>query len=83
MKKELSIKQIYDDFVNKIILTDNEKEILLRYIKGESIIKIANETSQSTSTVSRIIYDLKSKYLDYKKLEIAKLKLFKNEIENR
>ena len=77
MKKELSIKQIYDDFTEKVILNDNEKEILIRYIKNESIIKIAEETSQSTSSVSRTIAQLKDKYKKYKELEIAKLLLLR------
>ena len=58
MKKELSIKQIYDDFVSKVILSDVEKEILIRYIKDETIIKISSEISQSTSTISRIISEI-------------------------
>lgn len=77
MKKELAVKQIYDDFTSKIILTDNEKMILDLYIKNESIVKIANITSQSTSSVSRTIADLKEKYSKYKKLELAKLLLLK------
>lgn len=76
MKKELSIKQIFDDFVSKTILTDNETEILKMYVKNESIIKIANDTSQSTATVSRVIADLKDKYNNYRKLEISKLNIF-------
>lgn len=77
MKKELAVKQIYDDFTSKIILTDNEKSILDLYIKNESIVKIANTTSQSTASVSRTIADLKGKYNNYKKLELAKLLLLK------
>jgi len=77
MKKELAVKQIYDDFTSKIILTDNEKSILDLYIKNESIVKIANTTNQSTSSVSRTIADLKEKYNNYKKLELAKLLLLK------
>ena len=79
MKKDLAIKQIYDDFINKIILNDNEKDILLRYIKDDTIIKIANDTSQSTSSVSRVIADLKKKYQQYKDLELAKLILFQKD----
>lgn len=79
MKKELAIKQIFDDFTNKIILTDNEKDILIRYVKNDSIIKIANDTQQGTATVSRIIATLKDKYSDYKKLEIAKLILLQGD----
>ena len=75
MKKELSIKQIYDDFTSKVILTDIEKDVLILYIKNNSLVSIANDTIQSTATVSRIIADLKDKYKDYKKLELAKLEL--------
>lgn len=77
MKKELSIKQIFDDFTSKTILNDLEKEVLVKYIKGDSIIKIANDISQSTSSVSRTIATLKEKYQNYKKLELAKLLLLK------
>lgn len=77
MKKELAIKLIYDDFISKTILTDNEEDILIRYIKNHSIIKIANDTSQGTTTVSRTIAELKQKYKNYKKLEMAKLLVFK------
>ena len=75
MKKELSIKQIYDDFITKTILNDMEKNILIRYIKNESIIKISTDLAISTATVSRIIAELKQKYESYKKLELAKLLL--------
>lgn len=76
MKNDLSAKQIYDDFVSKTFLTDIEKEVLERYIKDESIIKIAEQIMQSTSTVSRTIHGLKKKYTNYKNLEIAKLMIF-------
>lgn len=75
MKKELCIKQIYDDFNNKTILSEQEKEVLDLFIKDYSLLKIADETKQGTATVSRIIADLKEKYNNYKKLEIEKLKI--------
>ena len=78
MKKELAIKTIYDDFLSKTILTDIEKDVLIRYVKNYSIIKIADEISQSTSTVSRTVSLLKDKYSNYKKIEIEKLKIFEN-----
>lgn len=77
MKKELAIKQIYNDFVSKITLTDSEKDVLDRYIMNDSIVKIASDTQQGTATVSRTIANLKEKYKHYKKLEIAKLMIFK------
>ena len=75
MKKELSVKQIFDDFINKTIINDLEKQVLIKYIKNESIVKIANDLSISTASVSRIIAEIKEKYNNYKKLEIAKLML--------
>ena len=77
MRKELAIKQIYDDFISKVILNDDELNVLVKYIKGDSIVKIANDTMQSTASVSRIIAILKEKYNNYKKLELAKLLLLK------
>lgn len=79
MKKDLSVKQIYDDFISKTILNENEKDVLIRYIKDDTIVKIANDTAQSTSTVSRTIADLKEKYQNYKDLELAKLILFQSD----
>lgn len=75
MKKELANKQIYDDFISKTILTENEKDILIRYIKNDSIVKMAEDTKQGTTTISRTIANVKEKYSCYKKLELAKLML--------
>lgn len=77
MKKELAIKQIFDDFISKTFLNDNEKDILVRYIKNDSIVKIAEETLQSTATISRVIASIKEKYDNYKTLELVKLDLLK------
>ena len=78
MKKELCVKQIYNDFTDKVVLTDIEKQVLDLYIKNESIVKIADAIMQGTATVSRVIFELKEKYKNYKKLEIAKLNIFEN-----
>lgn len=77
MKKELCIKQIYDDFLSKITLTDIEKEVLDLYIKDTSIVSMADKLSVGTTTISRTIYSLKNKYSNYKKLEISKLEVLK------
>lgn len=73
MKEDLSIKQLYDDFIIKVTLTENEKDILDRYIKGDTYINMSMDTQQSYSSISRIISDLKKKYEIYKQLEITKL----------
>lgn len=76
MIKELSNKIIFDDFINKTILTSDELKILEMLIKKYSIIKISSELSMSDRNVSRIIKDLKIKYKNYKKLELAKNDIF-------
>lgn len=76
MKSDLAVKQLYDDFVGKVVLTENEKNILDRYIKGDTYVNMAMETNQSYSNVSRTLVDLKRKYEIYKKMELTKLTLF-------
>ena len=76
MKKELANKLLRDDFIDKTILSDREVEVLLLYVKGESIVKIADVTKQGTATVSSIILQLKQKYRIYKEFELTKLHLF-------
>ena len=75
MKKTLSLDIIYNDFINKVKLSNNEKEILDRYLRNESLVKISIDVSLSYSSVSRVISDLKIKYENYKKLELVKLTL--------
>lgn len=77
MINELSNKIIFDDFKNKMILTDDEEEILLMLVKKYSIIKISQEVNLSDRTVERIIKNLKIKYNNYKKIELAKYEIFK------
>lgn len=75
MKEDLAIKQLYDDFIIKVTLTDNEKDILDRYVKGDTYVKMSIDTQQSYSNIARTITDLKYKYNIYKQLELIKLNL--------
>lgn len=75
MKKALSLDIIYNDFINKVKLSNTEKEILDKYLRNESIVKISIDVSLSYSSVSRVISNLKSKYESYKKMEIVKIGL--------
>lgn len=75
MRKTLSLDVIYNDFINKVKLSESEKDILDRYLKNESLVKISMEVSLSYSSVSRIISNLKIKYENYRKMEIVKLDL--------
>ena len=76
MIKELSNKVIYDDFISKTILTNEEINILNMYIRKESIIKMADTCCMSDRNISRIIRELKQKYKNYKTLEVAKCGIF-------
>lgn len=76
MIKELSNEIIYNDFKNKVILTEDEDKILKLMLKKYSIVKLSQECCMSERTISRIIKELKIKYENYKKLELAKLDIF-------
>lgn len=76
MIKEMCNKIIYDDFINKVILTDDEKIVLDMLIQRKSVIQISQAVNMSDRTVSRIIKDVKVKYNNYKNLEIAKCDIF-------
>lgn len=75
MKKSLSLDIIYNDFISKVKLSASEKDILDRYLKNDSVVKISMDVSLSYSSVSRIISNLKSKYENYRQLEVVKTKL--------
>jgi hypothetical protein len=77
MRNILSLDIIYNDFISKVTLSSTEIEILDRYLKNESIIKISLEVSSSYSSVSRTISKLKNKYDNYRRMELAKLTLLK------
>lgn len=77
MIKELSNKIIYDDFINKTTLTDDELNILNCLIKKYSITKITQELNMSDRTIFRLKKDIKEKYDNYKIIEIAKSGIFK------
>lgn len=73
MVKALSNQIVYEDFVKKTILTEEEQKILNMLLKKYSIIKISQEMCMSDRNVSRIIKILKQKYNDYKIIELAKI----------
>ena len=73
MAKELSNKIIYDDFVSKTILTEDEKKVLDMVLLKYSIVKISQEICMSERNVSRIIREIKDKYSNYKQIEITKM----------
>lgn len=56
-------KTLLEKFVEEGLLTEDEEKILRTRIAGWSIAKQSMELNMSTATVSRIIKDLKQKYL--------------------
>ena len=66
------LKTIYDDFVETVKLTDEQKRILDMLINKDSIIKISMEIGASQRTVSYEIKKLKKLYEDYYKVQLFK-----------
>lgn len=75
MIKELCNKIIYNDFLSKVVLTDEEKKILDMLLVRYTLVKISQEIGMSDRNVSRVVKSLKDKYEMYRKLEIAKLSI--------
>lgn len=80
MIKELSNNIIYDDFIYKTTLTEDEKNILDMLLLKYSIVKISQEICMSERSVSRIIRMLKDKYENYKRLELTKLNILNSQM---
>lgn len=76
MRRALSNKTIYDDFIYKVRLTEDEEKILEMYLLQYSLVKIGLECSMSERTVGRILKNIRDKYNDYKQLELAKHDIF-------
>jgi DNA-binding NarL/FixJ family response regulator len=78
MFKELSNKVIYDDFKNKMVLTDDEIQLLDMLLLKYSMTKISYKMCMSDRNLSRIKKSIKEKYNIYKTLELAKLNVLKS-----
>lgn len=75
MIKALSCKIIREDFIDKMVLTNDEIEVLEMLLKGYLITKIAIQTHQSDRNVGKIIRRIKDKYENYKQLELSKMSI--------
>lgn len=75
MLKSLSCKMIREDFITKMILTDDEIEVLELLLKGYLITKIALITHQSERNVGKIKCRIKNKFENYKQLELSKMSI--------
>lgn len=77
MKTELAIKQIYEDFISKVMLDNDERQVLDMFLKNYSYIKIGDTIGMPDRNVGRVMRTVKQKYENYRKLEVSKLELFK------
>lgn len=75
MKKDLSIKQIYDDFILKVTLDEDAIKVLDMYIKNYSYVQMSLALNISERNISRIVNRLKEKYAIYKNLEVSRLNM--------
>lgn len=75
MKKDLSIKQIYDDFILKVTLDEDEIKVLDMYIKNYSYVQMSLALNISERNISRIVNRLKEKYAIYKNLKVSRLNM--------
>lgn len=76
MINELSNKIIYDDFIEKVILTEEEEKILKMMVLKYSIVKMSQEMAMSERNISRLIKIIKEKYDNYRAIEMAKISIF-------
>ena len=72
MVEKLKIKDIYEDFIKTVKLTEEQKKILDMLINKETIVKISMEIGVSERTISNEIKKLKSLYNDYVYLQTWK-----------
>ncbi len=73
MLEKLKIKAIYNDFIENVVLTDEQVRILDMLLKKETIVKISMEIGISERTVNYEIKKLKKIYEDYYNAEICKM----------
>ena len=73
MVEKLRMKAIYDDFLSKTNLTEEQIKIIDKLIKKETLVKISLDLGMSKRTLGYEIKKIKKLYEDYAQLEIVKL----------
>ena len=73
MVEKLRIRALYDDFVNKVKLTEEQKRILDMMLNKDTIIKISLEIGVSERTIKYEIKKIKQLYNNYLQMEISKM----------
>lgn len=75
MVEKLKIKAIYEDFLNNVSLSEEQKKILDMLIQKETVVKISLAIGVSERTVSYEIKKLKELYTAYYNLQVSKTML--------
>lgn len=73
MVEKLRIKAIYDDFVAKVNLTDEQKRILNMMLNKDTIVKMSLEIGVSERTIKYETKKIKNLYNNYLQMEISKM----------
>lgn len=73
MYEKLKIKAIYNDFVENVKLTEEQRKILDMWLNKESIVKISMEIGVSQRTVGYEIKKLKRLYEQYYQMQLFRL----------
>jgi len=73
MIEKLKIKAIYDDFVNKVHLNEEQKRILNMMLNKDKIVKMSLEIGVSERTIKYEIKKIKNLYNNYLQMEITKM----------
>ena len=73
MIDKLRIKALYNDFVDKVKLTNEQKKILDMILNKDKIVKISLETGISERAVKYEIKKIKELFDNYLQLEITKM----------
>ena len=73
MIEKLRIKALYNDFIDKVKLTNEQKKILDMILNKDKIVKISLEVGISERAVKYEIKKIKELFDNYLQLEITKM----------
>lgn len=73
MVEKLKVKAIYDDFISKVTLNDEQIKILDMLINRDTIVKMSLEIGVSQRTINYEIKKIKKLYENYLQMEISKM----------
>lgn len=75
MIESLRIKAIYDDFLDKVSLNDEQIAIINKLIDKDNITKISIDLQRSERTIGYEINKIKKLYEKYRNFEVMKANL--------